>query len=218
MDLRTLFKTLSAELIERGIEPSLRGNPPCGTESIREFERASSLQLPRRISDIYTGFADGFIFEWEDSQETSGLFGLPPLSQLTEDTQTWQDTIRSFTDDPSSMDQCVAPPYREEAFRCWNRMRSWIPIWNEGNGDHFCLDATTGEIQYYPHAWYDGFGKIATTCGIPAGTDLDDFVVNWSRYYFTPPHHYYWGAFLKAGRITWEPSYFGTDHVRPGLH
>ena len=94
--------------------------------------------------------------------------------------------VADFADDPNSMNQCMDPTYRSDAYRISNRMKKWIPFIEEPDGDSFCLDCATGAIVFDKHDWFDGFGEIAETNGLIAGSDLGDFIRTWGRFSFLP--------------------------------
>src|SRR5262249_6310649 len=143
-----------------------------------------------------------------------GGFSIPSLKQLSEQQQQRKQRIRKFLDNPHSLDRCMKPQYRDQAFEIWRKMETWIPFWDEGNGDHFCVDAANGHILYDQHDWYDGFGSIAKTNGIIAGQTLEDFLTNWSRFCFMRNESLWWGEFGKFGAIKWDPEFFDPEYFR----
>jgi hypothetical protein len=181
---------------------------------IRHFQKQTGVELPESFSVFFTEFADGFEFFWQQREDVWGMFSIPNLKVLADERQKWIRNVRDFLDDPNGLDQCIQEPFRAQAFEVWRKMESWVPFWNEGNGDHFCVDSKNGQILYDQHDWLDGFGSLAKDNGILAGKSLEDFLRNWSRFCFRPNKSLWWGEFGEAGAVKWEPEYFDETFYR----
>jgi len=209
-----IFDSTTAFLQKKGISPEISKGRKAEHRAVEQFQKQTGIYLPENFCAFYTDFADGFKFWWEMSDEVWGAFSIPSLLELAEKQQNWKRNVRDFLDDPTSLNQCVKPSFRPKAFQIWQKMESWIPFWDEGNGDHFCVDTPGGQILYDQHDWFDGFGSIAETNGIVAGENLEGFLYNRSRFCFRPDKSLWWGKFGEAGAIIWEPEYFDPEFYR----
>ena len=209
-----LFRDVKKDLEAKGIEVESLLNEAASKKEIDKFQKQTGLLLPKNFADFYEEFADGFYFGWERDDNAWGCFAMPSISDLTKETKAWLRFVNEFASNPKSMDQCIDVEHRPEAFEIWNQMKLWAPFWEEPNGDHFCVDVSNGSIVFDQHDWFDGFGSIATTNGMMAGSTLFDFVESWSKYYFRPPQSLLWEVFGKVGRINWEPNFFDPEFVR----
>jgi hypothetical protein len=211
-----LFDDVKARLKAGGIEVDVEKNDPASLRETELFQSETGLVLPDSFVGFYRDFADGLIFKWEIDDDIRGYFAMPTLADLTTETKQWMKMVDGFVGDPGSMDMCIEEEYRSEAFSIWNRMKSWIPFWNDPNGDHFCVDVSNGKIVFDQHDWYDGFGRIETTNGIEAGTSLHHFIESWSRFCFRLPEGCMWSLIGRSGHIHWDASNFDMDFLGAG--
>lgn len=209
-DYAQLFRSVAKDLASKGIDAEFSDATPCDEDLVLDFEQVTNLKMPGSLKEFYTKFSDGFAFQWERSEDCWGCLAFPEISELTDETRSWQGNVRDFADDPKSMDRCIEPKHRPRAFEIWREMKNWIPIAQEANGDQFCV-RPGGSIVYHQHDWFDGFGEIAKTNGHLAGKTLFEFIRNWSRYYFMPPKNHWWGALAKDGPIAWQSKYFSSE-------
>ena len=209
-----IFDSTSAFLRSKGVALEVLKRKKATHSDVDLFRRQTGVSLPASFSAFFTDFADGFDLRWEKGENTFGAISIPSLQQLAEKRRNMARNVRDFLDDPNSLDRCVAPEFRAEAFHVLRTMESWVPFWDEGNGDHFCVDASSGRIVYDQHDWFDGFGSLTTTSGIVAGQNLSDFLENWSRFCFQPNKNLWWGEFGKFGAIKWEAVYFEAKFFR----
>ena len=209
-----IFDSTSAFLRAKGIPTNVSKGRMARPTAIERFQKQTGIQLPASFAALFTDYADGFHFSWEKSEDIWGSVSIPSLKEIAAQQKGWRTNVRDFLADPKSMDKCVAPPFRAEAFKIWQRMESWIPFWDEGNSDHFCVDSLSGQIVYDQHDWFDGFGSLAKTNGIVAGKTLEDFLRQWSRFCFRPNKSLWWGEFGKFGSIKWEKEYFDAEYCR----
>ena len=209
-----IFDSTTDFLRVNGISPKVFKSNKATYSDVKKFHQQTGVRLPENFSVFFTEFADGFEFAWEKSEDEWGVFSMPSLKQLSKERQEWERNVRDFLDDPNSLDKCIDPPFRAEAFEIWRRMNSWIPFWNDGSGDHFCVDSTNGLIIYDQHDWFDGFGSLAKMNGIVAGKNLRDFLQNWSRFCFTTGDNYWPSQFSEFGSIKWNPEYFNPKYFR----
>ena len=209
-----IFDSTNAFLEAKGIPCGQHKGAVAGPRAVEKFQAETGIRLPGSFSEFFTGFADGFQFYWEQSEDVCGGIAIPSLEEIAEEQKKWKRNVQDFLADPHCLDRCVQPPFRAQAFEVWRRMELWVPFWDESNGDHFCVDSSSGQIVYDQHDWFDGFGSIATTNGILAGRTLEDFLRNWSRFCFASNTSLWWGEFGKFGEIRWEPEYFAEEFYR----
>ncbi|MGV3755372.1 MAG: hypothetical protein ACO1QS_08335 [Verrucomicrobiota bacterium] len=209
-----IFAETGRFLETKGLAAEITQGDKATSQDIAQFQEQTSLVLPASFSAFHTGFANGFDFRWMQTEDVWGIFSLPSLEHMANHRQAWAGNINDFLDDPHSLDNCVKPRFRPAAFAIWRQMLSWVPLWNEEEGDHFCLDTTNGQILYSPHDWFDGFGSVYKTGGVVAGKDLADFIKNWSRFCFQPNKSLWWGEFAEFGAIKWESQYFHPQFCR----
>jgi hypothetical protein len=184
-DYAKAFDEVAAFLRSQGVEPEIEKSAAATLEEVARFQEATAIELPPSFVDFFTTFANGYEFAWDGGDE-SGAFSMPDLATLADLRRDWVERVSEFADDSSSMDQCVEPEYRDEAFRIWGRMKSWLPFTEEPDGDAFCLDLASGMIVFDKHDWFDGFGEIAETNGMIAEASLLDFIRTWGRFSFIP--------------------------------
>ena len=167
-----IFDSTAAFLKKKGISVEVNGGAKASMREVEKFHRQTGIVLPESFASFYTGFANGYEFIWQKDDETWGRFSIPNLDEIAVSTQDWLSNIKDFLDNPHSLDQCVKPPFRAEAFDIWKRMRGWAPMRRDTDGDHFCVETSSGRILYDQHDWFDGFGSLAKTNGIVAGESL----------------------------------------------
>jgi len=206
-----VFGTTEKFLRSKGIAAEINAGPTVTVKALKEFEQQAGLALPASFSEFYTGFANGLDFRWIQDEDTWGIFSLPPLEDIAFQRKKWVQNIHDFLDDPHSLDKCIKPRFRPQAFDIWRQMLSWTPVWNEESDDQFCLDTTTGQILCYQRDWFDGFGSIFKSSSFLAGENLLHFAQNWSRFCFQPDRSLWWGNLEEGGIIKWEARHFNPE-------
>jgi hypothetical protein len=209
-DYTAIFEGTRSFLKQRGARVRFEKGHCASQSEIESFERAVGVVLPAEFSKFCRHFANGLLFAWEKSDLYVEI-SIPPLEQLGEQAQVFLAKVRDFAGDPNSMDGCDDLQDRQAAFEIWNQMKLWIPLAVGGEGDAFCLDTRTGRVVYDQHDWYDGFGLIAKTNGLPAGEDFYAFLRNWSAVSFQEPLSLWWGEFGEFGSITWARDRFNAE-------
>ena len=211
--LTQILRDTAAILRDRGIEVATGVGDQLTEVRLAQLEASHGFRLPEELRSIYLTVGDGLHLSWEH-EDIVGMFDIQPAADLFESTKRFRAHVADFADDPKSMDMCVEPPHRSKAFEIWESMRFWTPFSEEGDGDDFCI-RPDGAVVYDQHDWFDGFGDIATTNGLVAGSSLLEFARSWSRFFFTAPRSLWWGEFGKRGCIDWEPSLFHPTFTRP---
>jgi len=215
MSFESIFSKTAQWLEDQGLAVEIQQGECASQQEIVEFNERFKLKLPMSFSRFFTEFADGYSFSWEKTDEVWGQFIMPALNDLNESQEQWAEEISEYLDDPQTPDLFDDDDASDEGMAILKRMKFWVPFYDEGNGDHFALDTKSGAIVYDQHDWMDGFGSLATTNGIGAGKDLEDFLNQWSRFGFRRNESQWWGSFADQGKITWDPSFFESDFVRP---
>jgi cell wall assembly regulator SMI1 len=185
---QTVFDGVREFLLTKGIAPKISSAPPASREEIERFTHETGIQLPPSFAEFFTTFSNGYYFGWlaPGDEGQCGQFSLPDLDTLGDMHRDWIASVEEFASDPHSMDECVEPEFRENAFEIWQRMKGWLPFASVDEGDHFCVDLSTGAVVFDKHDWFDGFGEIAETNGMIAGSSLHDFIRTWGRCCFIP--------------------------------
>jgi len=184
-DFASAFEEVATFLRSKGVTPSIESGRRATQVDLDRFKETTGVELPSSFSDFFTAFADGYRFSWESGDE-SGCFSMPNLELLAEMRCQWARRTMEFTDDLQSLDQCIEAEFRDRAFEIWTRMSHWSPFIEEMDGDHFCVDLSGGEVVFDKHDWFDGFGEVAETNGMLAGSSLIDFIHHWGRFCFSP--------------------------------
>ncbi len=179
----SIFDDVSRFLGSKGVHANTTLKPCACLDDIRVFNDTTKLDLPDSFAKFHTYFSNGYEFRWEGAGGM-GLFSIPSLSELAVHRANWLEYVCQYADDPSSMDLCIKPQFRQRAFEIWKQMKLWVPFFDESEGDSFCLNTSNGEIVFNKHDWFDGFGEIAETNGLVAGSSLEDFVKNWALFSF----------------------------------
>lgn len=214
-DFAKIFADTAAFLRAKGVTPEIAETEGTNYAAVIQFSRQTGLELPESFWAFHTQFANGYEFRWSDSEtECQGSFSIQSLKELAEAYRWWRRDVDSFLDDPDDLASWIQPPYCEQAIAILRQMTAWVPFWDEGTGDSFCLDSAGGRIVYHQHDWMDGFGQLAKTNGIIAGENIEQFLQNWSRFCFQPNLDLWWGKFAKFGEIRWEAEYFDSRFDR----
>jgi cell wall assembly regulator SMI1 len=216
-DLSMLIKLLqdvAAELHNIGVDVELFLEPPVGAEELQRLQEANAVTLPPELIDLYTKEAGGMLITW-DHRDTGGMFELPRPQDLLANKLSFRDLVAEIADDRAYIDKHTDAPFREDAYRIWNSMREWIPLYHEADGDQFCIRPEDGRVVYNQHDWFDGFGTLAETNGLVVGDSISDFVTRWARFYFTCPASLWWGDCVRTGTFEWDESLFDPEFIRP---
>lgn len=211
-----ILKDVAADLERRSIEVTFAAGDPVDLATLRDLEKSRGISLPPELVEIYTREANGIFLVW-DEPPTGGMFELPPLEKLFVETALFRHRVAEIADDRGYIDKYTDPPHRTRAYEIWDSMRSWIPIHSEPDGDEFCIRAEDGQVVYNQHDWFDGFGNLATTNGVVAGTSLADFISKWSRFYLTCPASLWWGECVENGTFNWDESLFDPEFTRADI-
>jgi hypothetical protein len=211
--LTEILKEVASELEGRSINVTFATGDPIDLSTLRAQEESRGISLPPELVEIYTREANGVFLAWDES-DTGGIFELPPLEKLFEETGLFRHRVAEIADDRSYIDKYTDPPHRARAYEIWDSMKSWILIHSEPDGDEFCIRAEDGHVVFNKHDWFDGFGNIDTTNGVVAGTSLVDFISRWSRFYFTCPTSLWWGDCVEGEIFNWDESLFDPEFTR----
>lgn len=187
-EFQTIFDVTARFLESRGVKPVIFANDPASLGAVKEFRETTGLELPKSFLSFYTGFSNGYSFEWEqgpEEQNERGAFIMPTLEELAGMHRDWDEMIREDVEDPQSMDECIAAEFRPAAYQLMQTMRTWVPFIEEAEtGDSFCVSPQDGKILFSKLDWFDGFGEEVFTNGLIAGETLLEFIETWSHYCF----------------------------------
>jgi cell wall assembly regulator SMI1 len=211
-----VLRETKAWLEKKGIQVEIATlGRPATVDDISAFEGSTGLKLLPSTIEFFTKQGNGVWFSWQQSEEVWGQLVIDPLEELEQRYKGWRANVDDFANDPTSMDLCIRDPkHRPQAFSIWNSMKAWVPLVADEEGNGFCLDTSSGKIVLDEHDWFDGFGSLATTNGLVAGSGIPDFIRNWSKFCFRQPSSLWWGDFRKAGRVDWDPAKFDQEFIR----
>jgi cell wall assembly regulator SMI1 len=112
-------------------------NPPAEEEELDEFEEIIKAKIPEDLRLSY------LIHNGSSGSSSNGLifgFHVLSISEIMEEWLTWKNVVRSM---PSSMNsECGSFP--EEHIKVLYANPLWIPITNDGSGNHIGVDLDPG--------------------------------------------------------------------------
>src|SRR5262249_14821528 len=158
--------------------------------------------------DFFTDCGNGLVYSW-DHKDHFGSLLLPPLKMLVENYQGWKELVLWMDD--------YAFPHVDDpklGKKTYQRMKRWLPLISEGNGDGFCIDcgSKTAPVVFHRHDWYDG-GSGEN--GHLVADNLFDFVQSWSRVCFISPKNCYWPETFSENGISWTSQFFEEKFIIP---
>jgi hypothetical protein len=124
-------------LSQFGVKPDVVARKRVSLGEVRRAEQSLGGAIPEPLREIYLGFGNGLSFSWAlpDEEDMHGCLEIPSLGDLVLSAINWRDYVVSFQDDGVALDNDV-----ETEKAAFERMASWIPFWEEGNGDILCID------------------------------------------------------------------------------
>ncbi|MBP0615726.1 SMI1/KNR4 family protein [Jiella mangrovi] len=150
MTLDENFRTITDWIGAQDGKKAPAFNPPASDHQIDEAERRLGVALPPAIRRLYQ-LADG---QPPDRISLWGAFQLVPLKDVVENAaflnDEFPDGINVHDEDHAQID---VPPEIRAVW--WSR--GWIPIMENGGGDHVCVDldpaeaGTPGQLLTYYH-------------------------------------------------------------------
>lgn len=198
-----LFRCVRRYVRELGAETTFRRGPSLTVDHVERVCGTSAIPVPNSVADLYLECGDGVYFSWEHG-DASAAVSLPPLSDLAVPSLDkvnwrieWSDTYDfRYTRDPTLAKQTAM------------RMRQWLPIFEEGNGDSMCVDTASdpAPVVFNRHDWFDG-GTGEN--GHVLGDSLLGFLTAWSSVCFQGPGGHWWpSVFRQTGGIDWSNAEF----------
>lgn len=194
----------------QGVAVEIEIHDPPSAATIRAARRACPLAIPEELVDVYREIGDGLSVRWIEHEDRGplGMVDLLPL-QLIADycagrrkfAREWDDGYGfRFTKDP------------QLARRTALRMRSWLQVHAEGNGDRFCLDVgeAGASVVYDQHDWFDaGSGDN----GHVIARSLRELLLEWARRCFQRPRDLWWARVVGPDGIDWSSREFDPRFV-----
>ncbi len=207
-----LFEQVAAHVHRLGVEVTLNRGKPLKKTTIQRAQIVSLIPIPDSMAEFYSEVGDGLAFYYckEDGPRRNPMasYEFPKLDDVT--LKSIEQINWRFEWDDSCEYRGTKDPTlgRETALR----MRKWIEIGHEGNGDRFCLDtgAEGAPVVFDQHDWLDG-GTGHN--GHVMGDSLLAFFTAWSRVCFQLPRSLYWpSVFRPGGGVDWNSEEFDPQY------
>lgn len=220
MDYQKLFDTVRAYLDGHKIVSSIHPGRKVGERALANAEQALGIGLPAELRTFYQTMGNGFSFSWyvdfDDLKQPHAGVSVPTLTELTQYYHGWREGALyspqaaetygfPYTKNPTLAKQTAA------------RMWHWLPVLQEGNGDHMSIDLSkpAGPVVFDQHDWLDGGSGDN---GVLLGSDWADFLTRWGSVCFQQPKNSYWpSAFRATGKMDWEGTQFDQSFRISGL-
>jgi len=185
-----------------------------GNISPKDVERARAgalIPIPDPLANLYLEVGDGFRFYWdsegrhEDSERPPfANLEFPRLDEVSIKSLEklkwkieWQEPVDyRFTYNPAQLRTTIL------------RMRKWLPILGEGNGDRFCLDTGAAGVPVVFDCHERDIEDDDRSHVV--GASLLDFFTAWSRVCFQFPRSLSWPMVWKESGddIAWASAEF----------
>jgi hypothetical protein len=202
-----LFQRVSKHVRAQGVKVKFRRGKPLTAAAIKRAQSQSLIPIPTSLAEFYSEVGDGVLFQWSCEGEEAPFACLesPKLaSRVVKSLDKinwrieWDDSCDfRFTKNPKLAKQTAL------------KMRKWLPLHDEGNGDQFCLDTAVeaAPVVFNQHDWFDGGSGDN---GHLLGAALLDFFTQWSEVCFQFPSGLWWPrVFKKTGNgIDWRSKEF----------
>lgn len=202
-----LFDRVISHVKKEGLKVTFKRGKPLSRAVIEKSRQRSVIPIPLSLAEFYQEVGDGMLLHWAAKGERAAfsriqiskigdcvISSLESIKWRTE----WDDNYEfKFTKDPKLAKKTAI------------KMRRWLPLHGEGNGDYFCLDTASDPtpLVYDCHDWFDGgTGKN----GHVLGATLLKFFEEWAQVCFQQPHTLWWpNVFKKSDHgINWRSKEF----------
>lgn len=202
-----LFQRVSHHVKAQGVKVIFKRGKSLSPSVIKRAQAKALIPIPQSMAEFYAEVGDGLAFGWTAKGDTAPFAShdFPKLAAITLqsfDKINWRSEWNDANDFRYTKDPKLAK-------RTAMRMRKWMPIHDEGNGDRFCLDTAIdpSRVVFDQHDWLDG-GTGAN--GHLLGRSLLDFYTAWSKVCFQRPRSLWWPSVLKkaGGGVNWASEEF----------
>ncbi len=207
-ELDELFDRVRGHLRQLGAKCVLRKGRPAAGAAVHRAEALLGLLLPEQLKDLYLRYGNGVLFRWEHGGD-GGRLDFPTVEGLVEQYEGWKQLVLCLDDYAFPH---VADPGR--ARDTYAGMKSWLPVFVQGEGDGFCVVTGPGgnPVVFHQHDWHaGGTGEN----GHRVAADLLSFLRDWAGVCFTAPTGLYWPAAFTEGGVAWTADHFQGKYVIP---
>lgn len=201
-----IFELVKNHLDSKGVVNDLVIGKPVVSNAL--LQKIGPFSIPKELEEYYKELGNGAGFSWHGFSH--GKFSIPSYEELLPTFNSYQKNV-AWKLKPGAFSKCMGKEHHQKARMIVEKMVSWVPIKEEGNGDCFCLDLSSGKVVFDKHDWFDGFDSIADTNGAIAGDDLLDYARNAGRFCFSDPISLYWPDVISGERFTWDAEAFEPD-------
>jgi cell wall assembly regulator SMI1 len=208
MNLNEIFNQIADHLNKHGIPTTFEIGAKCSEAELIKIESEMGLKIPADLRKIYLECGNGASFRWQECEDDDKcekfvLLEIPNLESLNDQIKNWREKrFWSWTAEDYSI---VTDP--SLAKLTVQRMKTWLPILEEGNGDKFCVETANGgcAIVFHQHDWNDGG---TGNNGPKIADSFTDFLQQWSKACFQLPSSLWWPSVITNCGIDWASEKF----------
>ncbi len=203
-----LFQPVDQFLSSRGIDVDCRSGELLSDRKLTRAAKKLGFDLHPTVRWFYQTIGNGFLYSWESESHGYRSLFIPSLKDLIKDKRRIERVAHHWLNSPKEAN--LDPEIRSQ----FEKALHWAPLTDEGDGDSICWDLATGEIVYDDHDFFDTRDRPLIN-GRVAGETLIAFIIHWSRFCFSKPKDYWWGALVDHAEtdLCWDPKYFHEDLV-----
>lgn len=207
MNLDEIFSHPIGHLKALGIKATYKIGAKCREDELADAELKIGSSIPDDLRKLYLKSGNGAEFSWQESEDDNchkfANLSIPDLESLIDLVSNWREkrfwswTAKDFagSSDPKLAKQTV------------QRMKNWLPLFEEGNGDKFCIEIgdPRPSVVFHQHDWNDGGNGVN---GLKVANSLGEFLQQWSKVCFLMPSNLWWPSVIGVQGINWSSEKF----------
>lgn len=202
-----LFERVAEHVRRQGVKVRFKRGKALTTSTIEHVRSKALIPIPESMAEFFLEMGDGIEFAWNAGGDRGPLANLefPQLKDCvleTLDQVSWRTEWQDDYDFRYAQNPALA---KQTALR----MRRWMPFYDVGNGDRFCLDTAydPAPVVFDKHDWHDGG---AGENGHRLADSLSDFFQDWAQVCFQFPRSLRWPTVLNKDRagVEWTSMEF----------
>jgi hypothetical protein len=189
-----LIERVAEHVQRQGVKVRFERGKPLAASAIERARAEAFIPIPPSLIDFYAEIGDGMEFAWS-SKGNDRLFANHEIPKIEECAPQSFDNVSWL---PEWKDDYEFPYVKDPALAKTTalKMRKWLPFWDTGNGDSFCLDTSLAPspVLFNQHDWLDGgSGKN----GHQVADSLFEFYSQWAEVCFQFPRSLWWPDVLS---------------------